>query len=78
LDEPTASMALWEQEKILDLIRTLKTRGRSIIMVTHNLQELFLVADRALVLKEGRAIWQGPLENMVPDDLARMMFLGKV
>lgn len=78
LDEPTASMALWEQEKILDLIRTLKSRGRSIIMVTHNLQELYQVADRALVLKEGRTVWQGWLKNVAPDDLARMMFLGKV
>lgn len=77
LDEPTASMALWEQEKVLELIRTLKTRGRSIIMVTHNLRELFQVADRAVVLKEGRTIWKGALENMTPDDLARMMFLGK-
>ena len=77
LDEPTASMALWEQEKILDLIRTLKSHGRSIIMVTHNLRELFQVADRTAVLKEGRTIWQGSLEKLAPDELARMMFTGK-
>ena len=77
LDEPTASMALWEQEKILELICTLRAQGRSIIMVTHNLGELFQIADRALVLKEGRDIWQGSLEEITPDDLARMMFLGK-
>lgn len=77
LDEPTASMAAWEQEKILDLIRSLKDRGKSVIMVTHNLRELFRVADRAVVLKEGRTIWQGELNNMTPDELARMMFLGK-
>jgi len=78
LDEPTASMALWEREKILDLIRLLKEQGCAIIMVTHNLGELFKVADRAAVLKEGRTIWQGALAGMAPDDLARMMFLGKV
>ena len=77
LDEPTASMAAWEQEKILDLIRSLKDRGKSVIMVTHNLRELFQVADRAAVLKEGRTIWQGVLNETTPDDLARMMFLGK-
>lgn len=77
LDEPTASMALREREKVLKLIRALKAHGRSIIMVTHNLQELFQVADRAVVFKEGRTIWQGSLETMAPDDLARMMFLGK-
>jgi ribose transport system ATP-binding protein len=77
LDEPTASMALWEKKKVLALIQTLKDQGRSIIMVTHNLQELFQVADRAVVLKNGRNVWQGPLAGITPDDLARMMFLGK-
>lgn len=77
MDEPTASMALWEKEKVLELIRALKARGRSIIMVTHNLEELFQAADRVVVFKNGRNIWQGPLNNTTPDDLARMMFLGK-
>ena len=45
-------------------------------MVTHNLQELFRVADRALVLKGGRPVWCGPLAGLEPDDLARMMFTG--
>lgn len=77
LDEPTASMALKERQKVLELIRGLKERGRSIIMVTHNLEELFQAADRAAVFKEGRNIWQGRLEGMKPDDVARMMFVGK-
>jgi len=76
LDEPTASMAIFEQEKILQLILDLKARGRSLVMVTHNLQELFRVADRALVLKGGRPVWCGPLAGTEPDDLARMMFTG--
>jgi ABC-type sugar transport system ATPase subunit len=76
LDEPTASMAIMEQEKILRLILDLKGKGRSLVMITHNLQELFRVADRALVLKGGRPVWCGPLSGMEPDDLARMMFTG--
>jgi len=77
LDEPTASMAIVEQEKILELILNLKERCRCLVMVTHNLQELFRVADRALVLKGGRPVWCGLLAGMEPDDLARMMFTGK-
>ena len=77
LDEPTASMALWEKKKVLELVLSLKARGRSIIMVSHNLPELFQVADRVVVLKEGRSIWQGSIEHITPDDVARMMFLGK-
>jgi ABC-type sugar transport system ATPase subunit len=76
LDEPTASMAVVEQENVLGLMRDLKEKGRSLVMVTHNLQELFRVADRALVLKGGRTVWCGSLRGMTPDDVARMMFTG--
>lgn len=77
LDEPTASMALVEQEKVLKLIVDLKEQGRSLVMVTHNLQQLFRVADRTLVLKGGRSVWCGPLKGLKPDDLAQMMFIGR-
>lgn len=76
LDEPTASMALWEKKKILEIIQRLKEQGRSLIMVTHNLQDVFQVADRVLVLKEGRTIWCGPLQGKSPEDMAQMMFAG--
>lgn len=76
LDEPTASMAVFEQEKILELVIRLKKKGHSLVMVTHNLQELFRVADRALVLKGGRPVWCGSLADRTPDDMARMMFTG--
>jgi ABC-type sugar transport system ATPase subunit len=46
-------------------------------MVTHNLTELFQAADRALVLKEGKTIWCGPLCGLTPGDLAQMMFVGR-
>lgn len=78
LDEPMASMALWERERILGLIRGLRDRGGSIVMVTHNLQDLFQVADRVLVLKEGRSVWSGGLIGLKPDDIAQLMFSGKV
>ena len=77
LDEPTASMAVREREKVLELIRDFSRQGRSVIMVTHNLQELFKVANSAAVLKEGRTIWQGSLTGLDPDDVARMMFVGR-
>ncbi len=77
LDEPMASMALWEREKILGLIRDLRDRGGSIVMVTHNLQDLFQVANRVLVLKEGRSVWSGDLIGLKPDDIAQLMFAGK-
>lgn len=74
LDEPTASMAVRGKEKILKKVVGLKQGGCSAIMVTHNLPEIFQVADRVLVMKEGRSIWCGALCGMDQDDLAGLMF----
>lgn len=56
MDEPTAALAVAEVEAVLDLIRTLSRQGVSVILVTHRLQDLFLVCDRLQVMYEGRAI----------------------
>lgn len=77
LDEPTASMALWEKKKILELMEKLRNQGRSIIVVTHNLHEIFEVADRVLVLKQGQSIWCGQVSELTPETLAQRMFVGK-
>ena len=77
MDEPTASMALWEKNNILKMVAAVREQGRSVIMVTHDIPEVFHVADRVMVLKEGRDIWDGPLDGLSPEDLAQMMFVGK-
>ena len=77
MDEPTASMALWEKNNILKMVAAVREQGRSVIMVTHDIPEVFHVADRVMVLKEGRNIWDGPLDGLSPEDLAQMMFVGK-
>ena len=77
LDEPTASMALWEQKKILELMMRLRDQGRSIVVVTHNLPEIFEVADRVLVLKQGQNVWCGQVSALTPEILARRMYVGK-
>ena len=56
MDEPTAALAVAEVEAVLDLIRTVSAKGVSVILVTHRLQDLFLVCDRLQVMYEGRAI----------------------
>ena len=58
MDEPTAALAVAEVEAVLDLIRTVSARGVSVILITHRLQDLFLVCDRLQVMYEGRAIAQ--------------------
>jgi simple sugar transport system ATP-binding protein len=56
MDEPTAALAVAEVESVLDLIRKLSARGVSVILITHRLQDLFLVCDRIQVMYEGRNV----------------------
>ncbi|KGM35577.1 ABC transporter ATP-binding protein [Inquilinus limosus MP06] len=56
MDEPTAALAVAEVEAVLELIRTVSSRGVSVILITHRLQDLFLVCDRIQVMYEGRNI----------------------
>ncbi|GHD43690.1 sugar ABC transporter ATP-binding protein [Mycetocola manganoxydans] len=53
LDEPTAALGRRETEALLDLIRSLRDDGRSVVIVTHRLDEVFAVADRIYVLRDG-------------------------
>jgi len=56
MDEPTAALAVAEVEAVLELIRTVSARGVSVILITHRLQDLFLVCDRIQVMYEGRNV----------------------
>ncbi|MEP7331276.1 MAG: ATP-binding cassette domain-containing protein [Terracoccus sp.] len=53
LDEPTAALAAKEVEMVLQLIKDVSSRGVSVVLITHRLQDLFEVADRFVVLYEG-------------------------
>jgi D-xylose transport system ATP-binding protein len=54
LDEPTAALGVPQTEQVLDLIRRLRERGLGVVVVTHNMADVFAVADRIVVLYLGR------------------------
>lgn len=56
MDEPTAALAVAEVEAVLDLVRTISARGVSVILISHRLQDLFLVCDRISVMYEGQNV----------------------
>ncbi len=60
LDEPTAALGLREARKVLDLVAQLRAEGNAIILITHNLEHVVELADRAVVLRQGRKV--GELE----------------
>jgi ABC-type sugar transport system ATPase subunit len=56
LDEPTAALGLRESRKVLDLIAQLKSEGNAVILITHNMEHVVELADRAIVLRQGSKV----------------------
>jgi ABC-type sugar transport system ATPase subunit len=56
MDEPTASLAVTETRKVLRLIEQLRDNGKAVLLVSHNLNDVFEVADRIVVLRRGRKV----------------------
>ncbi|GAA4448224.1 sugar ABC transporter ATP-binding protein [Nibrella saemangeumensis] len=73
LDEPTASITQQESDTLFALIRQLKADGKAIIYISHRLKELFTIADRVTVLKDGRYQTTRPIADVTSNDLIRLM-----
>ncbi|MEZ6151804.1 MAG: sugar ABC transporter ATP-binding protein [Pirellulaceae bacterium] len=73
LDEPTAALTEFETKTLFAVIRRLRSEGKAVIYISHRLNEVFELADRVTVLKDGR--WQATLDiaGTNPDDLVRRM-----
>jgi ABC-type sugar transport system ATPase subunit len=56
LDEPTAALGLRESRKVLDLIAQLRKEGNAVILITHNMEHVIELGDRAVVLRQGRKV----------------------
>jgi len=63
MDEPTAALSVAAIDKVLDLVRQLKEHGSSIIIISHRLEDIYRVADRMVVLRQGRKVADCPVEG---------------
>jgi ABC-type sugar transport system ATPase subunit len=72
-DEPTAALADREIERVLGVIKRLASEGRSIIYVTHRLPEVFRIADRVTVFRNGRSLPARPTSVLDVDAVITMM-----
>ena len=73
LDEPTSSLALKDADKLFDVVRRLKGQGVSVIYISHFLEEVFKVADRYTVLRNGSAVGTGRLADVRKEQIIEMM-----
>ncbi len=60
MDEPSAALTDKELRKLFEIIRTLKARGVTVIYISHMLEEVFEIADRVTVLKDGKVVGTRP------------------
>jgi len=72
-DEPTAVLTPQEIEELLQIMKNLAAEGKSILFITHKLNEIMSVADRCSVLRKGKYIGTVDIEGCTKDDLSRMM-----
>lgn len=73
LDEPTASLSVRESEALFDAVRKLRDQGTCILYVSHRLEEVFAIADRVTVLRDGRLVATRATSELTRTDLVRMM-----
>ncbi|MFW6149213.1 MAG: ATP-binding cassette domain-containing protein [Atribacterota bacterium] len=56
MDEPTAALGVVEQEKVLNLVKTLSSQGVSVIVISHQMRDVFSVASRLIVMRRGKKV----------------------
>lgn len=73
MDEPTAALGVTEQRKVLTLVRTLCDQGVPVIIISHNMQDVFAVADRIVVMRRGKKVGERFAKQSTPDEIVSLM-----
>ncbi|MGH7120305.1 MAG: ATP-binding cassette domain-containing protein [Acetobacteraceae bacterium] len=76
LDEPTAALGVAQTKQVLELVRRLADHGLAVVMVSHNMNDVFAVADRLAILRLGRMVAAGPVSEFDPRMAVELMTLG--
>jgi simple sugar transport system ATP-binding protein len=76
MDEPTAALGVPEQRKVISLIKSVKAQGKGVIFISHNLQDIFAVSDRIVVLRRGIVAGVRDIADTNPDEVVKLMIGG--
>jgi ABC-type sugar transport system ATPase subunit len=69
LDEPTAALGVHQTEQTLEVIRSVARKGLGVIVISHNIEDVFDVADRIVVLRLGRVVLDTPAVETNPNEI---------
>ncbi len=77
MDEPTAALGPQETAQVGALVRQLKSDGIGIFLISHDIHDVFDLADRICVMKNGRVVGTARIEHVTKDEVLGMIILGK-
>jgi D-xylose transport system permease protein len=77
MDEPTAALGVAQTGQVLELIRRLSSQGTAVMVVSHNLVDVFAVADQISILYLGRLVAQGPASDFDTQVVVEYMTTGQ-
>jgi ABC-type sugar transport system ATPase subunit len=77
MDEPTAALGVAQTREVLDLITRLSSQGTAVMVVSHNLNDVFAVADQITILYLGREVASGPVSDFDPQVVVDYMTTGQ-
>ncbi len=77
MDEPTAALGPQETEQVGELVQQLKKEGIGIFLISHDIHDVFDLADRLAVMKNGKVVGYAKTEDVTKDEVLGMIILGK-
>jgi len=77
MDEPTAALGPQETAQVSDLVRQLKADGIGIFLISHDIHDVFDLADRIVVMKNGQVVGTARTSDVTEDEVLGMIILGK-
>ncbi len=76
LDEPTSALSTDAAQRVIDLVKTLRDEGISVLLISHSLEEIFSLTDRITVLHSGKRVGTVTSESVTEDEVVEMMIAG--
>jgi simple sugar transport system ATP-binding protein len=73
MDEPTAAISVRQVAEVLNLIRQLRDRGISVVLISHRMPDVFAVADRVIVMRRGRKVADKLIAASSPEEVTGLI-----
>jgi simple sugar transport system ATP-binding protein len=77
MDEPTAALGVRESLVVLDTVRQVKAKGVAVLFISHRMQDVFDVCDRAVLIAEGSSVANFKTEDLTAEDIAKIVLRGR-